>query len=454
VGRDGKPLATWFRGRRRWITAGLALVLLGSGAAGTFLWAQYHLRAAEQAIKRHDLNEAQRHLDLALKVHSKNSAIRLLAAQTARRRAAYEQAEEHLAVCLAQEGMPSVTALERLLLTAQQGDLEGMEGLLKARTSAHDAEAELVLEALAIGYLNRFWQADALACLDLLLERRSEHPEALLLRARVLEGLAEHGEPERDQEALRDYEKAIALSPSFEARLGWAGTLYRVGRPWEAMLEFERLRTLQPDNPFVLFGLARCRFSLNEMDEARRLLDLCIERLPDDDPQGSRQRGLKEAALLERGRLAIHAGQWAQAEKWLRRAADLAPPSDVEPSRLLSQCLQAERKDEEFRRCQNALREREARTLNVNRQVLEANRDKRNVALRYEIAQNLLSLGLERDGVSALFHVLEQEPRHAQAHAALSDYFERMGQPRRSARHRRAGLTGGAPNSSTTPARP
>jgi thioredoxin-like negative regulator of GroEL len=438
VGSTGKPSATWFRGHRLWLMAALAFVLAATAVAALYLWPQYHLRAAERAIEQYNFDEAQRHLDLCLKVRGKNSHLHFLAAQTARRRDAYEQAHEHLSACLELQGMAPAIALERLLLTAQQGDLDDMEGLLKARTAAHNPEAELVLEALAKGYLARFWESDALGCLDTLLERQPGHLPALLLRARVLESLADHGAPERDQDALSDYEKAIALSPSFAPRLGWAGTLYRVGKPWEAMLEFERLRALQPENAGVLLGLARCRYSLHEVDEARRLLDLLIEQLGDRDPRGYAERKGKEAALLERGRLAIHAGQWADAEKWVRQAAALAPPFDVEPTRLLAQCLETEHKDEEARRCQELLREREARALGVERQILEANRDPRNVALRYEIALSLISLGQDRDGVSCLFLVLEQQPRHGPAHAALVDYFERTGQPDRAARHRKA----------------
>lgn len=114
------------------------------------------------------------------------------------------------------------------------------------------------------------------------------------------------------------------------------------------------------------------------------------------------------------------------------------PPYDCEPHRFLYQCLQAAHKDEEARRCFDRLREREADVLRVDRQTLQANRDPHDVALRYEIARDLMRLGREQDGVAALFLVLEQEPRHGPAHAALAEHFERAGQPARAARHRRA----------------
>jgi hypothetical protein len=67
------------------------------------------------------------------------------------------------------------------------------------------------------------------------------------------------------------------------------------------------------------------------------------------------------------------------------------------------------------------------------------------VGLRYEIAADLMGLGREEEAVAALFRVLEQEPGHGPARAALAGYFERTSQPRRAARHRRAASTPAGP---------
>jgi tetratricopeptide (TPR) repeat protein len=411
-----RPLA---RHPRR-VALALALVLLGAGAAAVLLGARYQLDAARRALDHYDFQQAQNHLDLYLMVHFRSAGGHLLAARAARRRDACDEAESHLAACLRLEGMTEATALERLLLTAQQGDLADMEGLLKAHTSPGDPEAVLVLEALAKGYANRFWEADELACLNELLDRQPRHPQALLMRARLWEGRVLKGETERATGALRDYEQAVELNPTFESRLGLAGALYRVGRPRDALSEYDRLRRDRADDPEVLLGLARCRYSLHEVDEARRLLDALLERHPD------------------------HAGELADAEAWLSRAAAAAPPYDCEPQRLLAQCLEVAGRDEEARRCLDVLREREANALRVDRNILRANRDPHDVALRYDIARDLMRLGREQDGVAALFLVLEQEPGHRPAHTALADYFERTGRPDRAARHRRAATSPGA----------
>jgi tetratricopeptide (TPR) repeat protein len=412
--------------RRRVAVLVLALLAMGAAGGGAFLWAQYHLRAAEWVLARYSLDEAQGHLDLCLRVRFASASVRLLAARTARRRDAYDEAERHLEACERLGGEAEGARLERVLLTAQEGDLDDMEGLLKARTAADGPEAALVLEALAKGYANRFWHAEALACADRLLRREPDHPQAWLLRARAREALADGGEEEGG--ALHDYEKAVELRPSGEARLGLARALYHAGRPWEAALRYEKVRRTLPAAPEVLLGLARCRFALHETDEARRLLDELLAWRPDHAD-----------ALAERGRLAYREGQAEEAEGWLRRAATAAPAWDCVPHRLLYQYLRAAQKDEEAGRWLGALRAREAEALRVDRLVLQTNRDPGNLALRFEAALALMRLGRERDGVAGLFVVLEQDPRHGPAHAALADYFERAGQPRRAARHRRAG---------------
>jgi thioredoxin-like negative regulator of GroEL len=177
----------------------------------------------------------------------------------------------------------------------------------------------------------------------------------------------------------------------------------------------------------VLLGLALCRYSLHEVDEARRLLDLLLEEHPNH-----------EGGLLERGRLALHAGEFEDAEKWLRKAAAAAPRYNSEAQRLLCRCLEAADKTAEARACLNELRERETKVINVERLIAQANRAPHNVELRYRIALELMNLGREEDAVGYLYLVVQQDRQHGPARQALADYFDRTGQPTRATRLRRA----------------
>lgn len=415
--------------RRHPALTGLALVLavLGSGVAGLYLWKQYHLQAARQALDRYAFDEAQHHLDRCLAVPFRDDAVYLLAARTARRRDSYQEAANYLAACQQRQGMTKAVVLERLLLAAQQGELGEVEASLRGQMGDDDPDSVLVLEALAKGYEVRCWRAEALECLNKLLRLQPENPQALLLRARLREEMNPNGEPEHETEALRDYEKAIETTPSFEARLGRAGALYRLGWPSDALLQYEQLRSLGESDAEVILGLARCRYSLGEVDEARRLFDELLAQHPNH-----------WNTLLERGRLELHAGHPAEAEKWLRRAVELAPRCEMGPLRSLGQCLELQHKDEEARGCFARLGRQQSDLLQVDLLTMQANRDPYNVALRYEIADKLMRMGRERDSVAVLYHVLEQQPQHGPAHAMLADYFERIGKPDLAARHHRA----------------
>jgi thioredoxin-like negative regulator of GroEL len=414
----------------------LLLVLVGVAIASPFLWAHYHLRAARQAIERYHFEEAQDHLDQCLKVRSGSAAVHLLAAQTARRRDAYDDAERHLTAAVQLGGTTKETMLERLLLSAQQGDFKGSETSLRARAAQDDPDSIPVLEALAKGYISRFWYSQALVSLTILLDRQPDHPQALVMRARLWEDRVRKGEKERDTDALRDYRKALALQPTYEARVGFARTLYRIGQPWDALCQFKALYQANPTDPEVLLGLARCFFVTSDTSLARRFLDELLALKPEH-----------AAGLLERARLALYAGQLAEAEELLRRSAAAAPRYDCEAQRLLCQCLEAEHKAEDARRCLSLLAEREEAVLAVDRQTMEANRDPNNIALRYKIATQLIALGREEDGVGTLLFVLEQDPGHSLARQAVLNYFERTGQSKRATRLRLTNYsaTGAAP---------
>jgi thioredoxin-like negative regulator of GroEL len=415
------------RRHRRIIRVALLLVLVGAGIAAPFLWANYHLRAAQQAIERFRFEEAQQHIDQCLKVRSGSAAVHLLAAQTARRRDAYEEAEQHLNATIKLGGTTKETMLERLLLSAQQGSIESIETSLRARVAEGDAESLLVLEAIAKGYIGRFWYAEALVSLNMLLERQPDHPQALLMRAKLWVGRVQKGEKERDDDAMRDFRRLLELQPTYEARVGYAGSLYRSGQVWEALCRFKALYQENPGDAEVLLGLARCLFATADISTARRFVDELLAAQPDH-----------AAGLLERARLALYAGGLPEAEDFLRRAAAAAPRHDCDALRLLCQGLEAQHKDDAARRYTKELDEREAAGLEIERLTLQANREPDNVALRCEVAMKLLAVGREADGMGTLLLVLDQDPRHPQARKLVIDYFERTGQTRRASRLRLA----------------
>jgi len=178
----------------------------------------------------------------------------------------------------------------------------------------------------------------------------------------------------------------------------------------------------------VLLGLARCRFDSHELEQAEELLDTLLAAQP-----------AHVDALVERGRVALCQGRTADAEQSLARAASLAP-WHREAHRHWHGCLETLGKSSLATQCQTHLNELQASDSQAGRISLRYRSTPRDATVRFEVALWALRNGHEPEGLRWLFSTLLIDPRHAPAHAALADYFERTGQPRRSALHRRLGL--------------
>jgi predicted Zn-dependent protease len=397
----------------------LTLAGVAGYRAAWHLWAGSHFRAARRALDRHDLTAAQAHLTLCLEVWPDSAETHFLAARTARRAGDERELWLHLKECSRLGWPEEALRLEHDLLTAQSGELGGVEsGLLAVARRGGDDEP-VVLEALAQGYLKTYRLAEALHCLDRLLEREPDHVRALVWRGEVKERRNDL------PEAVRSYRRAVEIDPDDDdARLRLAESLTRYDRSGEAVEHFERLLASQPTSARVLLGLARCRRGAGRAAEAQQYLGALLDLHP----------GHAEA-LGERGKLALEAGEAAEAERWLRRALALAP-FDRDVNYNLAQCLLHQGKADEARAQQSRLDRITAdfqRAADVTRQVTASPRDP---ALRHEVGVLLLRNGQEQEGLRWLYTALQVDPGHRPTHATLADHYERRGQRPEAARHR------------------
>src|SRR5262249_46219519 len=143
--------------------------------------------------------------------------------------------------------------LEGILLRAQSGDLSAeTEGYLIGRMEREPAEAPLIREALAAGYLETLRAPTALRCLEPLLKEQPDNARALFLRGQAPERLTRF-------DAVDDYRRALELDPENERiRLRLAEALFAFGKTDEAARQFAALHQRQPADPAARLGLARC----------------------------------------------------------------------------------------------------------------------------------------------------------------------------------------------------
>ncbi len=397
--------------RRRLLVVLLLLLVIGAGGAvgGVSLWTEYQFRAAQEEAERGQFARAEAHLRGCLALRPSNAAAHFLLARTARRAGDYRQCEESLEAYQRQlQGRNEAIALERALLRAEQGEAPpDLEAHLVAMTADHP-DRVLILEALAQGAVRRTQWPRAMKYLNDLLEKQPANFRGRLLRGGVYEALG------LDQEALRDYEQAVAANAdSVEARSGLARLLYRVGRGREAAGQYERLR---------------CAYDADDPGRAGQLLDGLLARHPDHF-----------AALVERGRVAFRQGNAAAAEGWLRRALAVRPAdrdassfqdivARVDAWFLLHLYQEAQGKDD-ARDSLARMDQLQSDLRRATRLTEELQASPRDADRTYELGMALLRLGREEQGLGALQTVLQFDPNHRGAQAALEAHAKRTPTP-------------------------
>lgn len=412
--------AEWFRFVRRrlavvYSVVGIMLLLgLTAYVYGPFVQAWYHLRQAKQAAARYDLAQALNHLEACRARTSPRPEVALLGARLARRSGAYSTALRWLREYQQLDDADAETLrLERLLFECQSGIMPAStEQTLLARVRRGDADAPLILEALARGCVEQNRTQAAEQYLKECLERQPNNAQALLLLGQIRDAL------NIPAEAVEFYRRIVDAYPEhYEGRLRLAQSLLNAGWSDEAQEQFAVLARTRPNDHAVRLGLALCRAERGEVAAASHELDALIAENPRD-----------KIVLIERSRLALAADHAAQAEGWLRQALIL-DPSDRRSNYLLFIALKQQGKDaeatEQKQRSNQLLAD--LRRLGV---IQSEEMDKRpnDPALLCELGTLYLRNGQQKKGVYWLRRALELDPQYKPAHEALAHYQQRKSQ--------------------------
>jgi tetratricopeptide (TPR) repeat protein len=203
-----------------------------------------------------------------------------------------------------------------------------------------------------------------------------------------------------------------------------AGLLTTRGQTCEAIYHYELAAHYRPGDSAILLGLARAYADAAQLDDAERMLDDLLSAEPDSTD-----------ALVERGRLTLRRGRLADAEPFLKRAVDLAP-WHRDAQRLYLIALKETGQTEPAQKCEARLAELKSEDAEGGRLKLRARDMPGDVTVRWEMWLWCARNGQLKEGISWLMKTVRIEPPHPQAQAALADYFETAGQPRRAALHR------------------
>jgi tetratricopeptide (TPR) repeat protein len=355
------------------VAAVVALLGFAGYRLGWHWWGAHHREAAQAALERRDFRQAADHAEQALKVRPTDPALRLLAAQAARRQGDFDRALPHLH---AAQGIPEVAeavALEYRLWPVQNGDLTTAQSLFyRADEKPQAPAAPLILEALIEGSLKML---AGLAGMGFTRTDLENQPEFAMGRQAIETWLQQrpgqvdqaqghvwrgrvHASSNEHALAVADFRRAVELAPdAFQPRLQLAMTIGEEA-PEETADHLAVLVRRYPENTQVRFLLALGRRGSGRLDEAQHLLDELLAANPTDLP-----------VLVERGKLALDAEKPREAEEWLRRAEAIAPDSpDVclalaRTMRLLGDAGQAERYHVQFEQLEAAQKRRHEETL-------------------------------------------------------------------------------------------
>jgi tetratricopeptide (TPR) repeat protein len=406
------------------------LITAIAARAGTYLWAAYHLRAAREALDRYHTNAALPHLQICLAVWFRDPETLLLAARTARRLDAFDQADHYLDQYQELRGKDDESlVIERVLVHIERGELDDLVSrFCQALVERNHPATPLILEALAKGHLRMYRPRDAEKVLNQWLQRQPDNPQALLIQARI------YGLDLRLQNAIASYRRVLTVDPEMdEARGGLCESLMQLGLSDEALPHLEYLSRRTPDNlmvqgypAMVQVYLARARDQMGSSDEAEKILAALLARQPDYGP-----------ALAERGKLALRAGRTIEAEKWLRQAIARFP-GDLQAHYHLVLCLEKNGKSEEARNVQARLQRIEEDIKRIQEiSLVRMQQSPHDPKLHTEVGKIALRAGAIEEGLRWLHSALKEDPDYKPAHQTLMEYYEHIHDFGRAAEHRR-----------------
>ncbi len=276
------------------------------------LWAVRQYDQAVAAMDRYDFVQATTHIHRYLKTHPTNPTVRLLAAQAARRRSDFGEADRQLRLAAKYGASSDAVDLEAQLIAIQRGDLRSVDALMRyCEQHPEKEEFPAILEAIIEGSFVVQDLPLAHSCVALFLKHRPkdvDQAQGFVWRGKTnmfTSGL---------HQAIADFRSALDLVPDhYQARIWLVEALLRED-PRQAAAHLDLLRRQRPDDLTVKFQTARVHRSHGQLEIAGRMLDEILVATPD-----------RVTVLIERARVALDLNRPQDAERWLLHAESLSP---------------------------------------------------------------------------------------------------------------------------------
>jgi type IV pilus assembly protein PilF len=292
--------------------------------------------------------------------------------------------------------------------------------LMTQYVATRSPEAPVILDTLAQAYIRNLRYAPAYDCLCHWIEIAPEAAQPHYLRGWVLERVTDH------KGAMEDYQRAVDLDPDYiSARLRLAELHLEMSNIPEAVRHLERLSGQAPGRADVMARLGQCRFAQGETGEARRLLEVAIEEMPNDS-----------GVLVTLAKIELQQDHPQKGEDFVRRALKV-DPTNTEAEFVLAAALQAQERWSEANAALEQHRKNAALVKHVgeilNQEALHPTRDP---ATLCELGEVFLHSN-EQVGLYWLHRALQRDPLHEPTHKILAEFYDSKGNREKAASHRK-----------------
>jgi tetratricopeptide (TPR) repeat protein len=414
-------LFQWTTGRsmrRRAAVLGVVALLIVAALSFRSVYVAWHVRVARTALSASAPGKALSALRKAEALASKNPEVLFLIGRALRRTGALDDVHAYLDRAALAGWPENEVRHQRYLLLMQTGNFDQANAYVGEvmRSGADDDLAEEIYEARAKGFLSIYDLKEALLCIDYWLKWRPHARQARLWRAEIWERTA------RWQDAISEYRTILQDDPQNDgARLKLADALLFEHDAQGALDEYRKCLAAHPDDPAALIGVVKCRQRIGEPSDAKSGLLALLER-----DLSATQKG---EVLMELGEIALLNQDYTLAVDFLARAREADPTNRFvyQPlSRAYARLGKTELAEEAKRRGDEST-SRLSRLSEITNAMVQ---DPQDPELRYEAGMLFFAEGADQEGAAWLYTALKCNPGHRKTHAALADYYERIGDAR------------------------
>jgi tetratricopeptide (TPR) repeat protein len=396
------------RRTRAMVLGGLLLVTLLAGVMlGPAAVQRYCVNEAEKALQRHNLTLAEQWIERAGGAGTTHPDVHFWRARLARRQGRISEARLALEQVTRFGGDPVRVERENWLIAAQVGELVNEEARLQTLFTNPEGDEPAICEAFVNGYLRNYRFGDALPMLAAWEADFPEDSQAPFCRGLVWLHM------KLTKKAAEQFQRAAELAPHRrDVRLAWAAALSDLHEYDAADRLYAACYAEQPRDLSLLVGWANCLLALGQMERVEKLLQ---------EASGLDANSLQ--VLLLQGRVAISQGRPTDALQPLE-VAERLDPRHPDVRYELGTALQMLARREEAK---PHLEYAQAATLALNQArtwMGQIQENPRLVEPRYQVGLTLLQYGAAADGLAWLRSVLQLEPNHAQALAAIEAHTQ------------------------------